>query len=80
MNYLRHYVKLMRKAQLRVLSEMEITSKELCEKYNLSGGTLSMVIHGKRKQHNGWVVLESSETTDGGKVQPDNFRKSAEPG
>lgn len=60
--------------------EMGMTSKELCEKYNLSGGTLNMLIHGKRSHHKGWVVLESSETTDEGKVQPDNFRKSAEPG
>lgn len=48
--------------------ELKITSKELCERYNLSGGTLNMVIHGKRKHHNSWIVLESSETTDEGTV------------
>lgn len=43
--------------------ELNVTSREMCEKYNLSSGTLSMVIHKKRSHTNGWVVLESSETT-----------------
>lgn len=60
--------------------EIGVTSKELCEKYNLSCGTLNMVIHGKRNHHKGWVVLESSETTDEDKVQSNNIRKSAGPG
>jgi hypothetical protein len=59
--------------------ELNVTTREMCEKYNLSEGNLNMVIHGKRSHHKGWIALESSETTSKDEVQSDNTRTSAEP-
>ncbi len=39
----------------------ECSAKELCKEYDLSSGTLSMVIKGKRSYHKGWKIMQSQK-------------------